>query len=113
MPGPRPLYSQRLAERRAEIARSERRHRVLGYCKLAVVPGGAALIWLALLNRSISIVWVLLPAALLTVLLVLHERVLRHQQRLHRAERYFEKCLARLDGNWPGTGEPGDRSLAA
>jgi hypothetical protein len=40
-----------------------------------------------------------------------HERVLRHQERLKRAERYFEKALARLDGNWPGTGEPGDRYL--
>src|SRR5882672_797887 len=113
MPDPRPLYSQRLAERRAEIARSEHRHRILGYGKLAVFAGGAALVWLALLNRSISIIWVLIPAALLAGLLVTHERVLRHQERLHRAERYFEKALARLHGNWPGTGEPGDRYVNA
>ncbi len=111
MPAPRPVYVQRLAERRAEIARSERRHRILGYCKLVAVAFVAALIWLALLNRSISIVWVLIPAALLIGLLVTHERVLRRQERLHRAERYFEKALARLDGNWPGTGEPGERYL--
>src|SRR5260370_39962073 len=113
MSDPRSLYSQRLEERRAGIARSERRHRILGYCKLAALAGGAALIWLALLNRSISIVWALVPAALLVALFVLHERVLRRQQQLHRAERYFQKALARLDGNWPGTGDPGDRHLYA
>ncbi len=111
MSGPRPLYSQRLAERRAGIARSEQRHRMLGYCKLAAVAAGAALIWLALLNRALSIIWVLIPAGLLIGLVMLHERVLRQQERLRRAERYFEKALARLDGNWPGAGEPGDRYL--
>src|SRR5512136_1693971 len=103
MPDPRPLYSQRLAERRVEIAHGEQRHRILGYCKLVSVAGGAALVWLALLNHSISIIWALIPAALLAGLLVLHERVLRRHERLRRAERYFEKALARLDGKWPGT----------
>ena len=111
MPDPRPVYSQRLEERRVDISRSEHRHGVLGYCKLAVVVGGAVVVWLALLNRSISIIWALIPAALLAGLAMFHERVLRHQERLKRAERYFEKALARLDGNWRGTGEPGDRYL--
>jgi hypothetical protein len=106
-----PYYSQRLEERRVDISRSEHRHGVLGYCKLAVVVGGAVVVWLALLNRSISIIWALIPAALLAGLAMFHERVLRHQERLKRAERYFEKALARLDGNWRGTGEPGDRYL--
>ena len=109
MSDPRAAYSQRLAERRAEIARGEQRHRILGYCKLVVVACGVVLVWLALLNRSISIVWVLIPAALLAALAIFHERVLRHQERLGRAVSYFEKALARLNGHWPGTGEPGDR----
>jgi hypothetical protein len=111
MSDPRPTYSQLLAERRVDTSRVERRHRILGYCKLAVVVGGAVLVWLALLNRSISIIWALIPAALLAGLAMFHERVLRQLERLKRAERYFEKALARLDGNWPGTGEPGDRYL--
>src|SRR5216683_2043201 len=102
MPDPRLVYSQRLAERRVDIAHGEHRHRILGYCKLAAVAGGAVLVWLALLNRSVSIIWALIPAVLLAGLLVLHERVLRRQDRLRRAERFFEKALARLDGNWPG-----------
>ena len=111
MSDPRPVYSQLLEQRRVDIAHDEHRHRILGYCKLAVVVGGAALVWLALLNRSISIIWALIPAALLAALAMFHERVLRHQDRLRRAEHFFEQALARLDGNWPGTGEPGDRYL--
>src|SRR5678810_1112013 len=103
MPDPRSVYSQRLEERSVDIRRVERRHRILGYCKLAVVVGGAAVVWLALLNRSISIIWALIPAALLAGLAMFHERVLRQRERLKRAERYFEKALTRLDGNWPGT----------
>jgi len=109
MPDPRPAYSHRLEERRADIALSERRHRILGYGKLAAVAIGAVLVWSALLNRSLSIIWALIPAVLLAALAITHERVLRRQDRLRRAERYFEKALARLDGNWTGAGEPGDR----
>ena len=111
MSDPRAVYSQLLEQRRVDIAHDEHRHSILGYCKLATVVGGTALVWLALLNRSISIIWALIPAALLAALAMFHERVLRHMERLRRAERFFEKALARLDGNWPGTGEPGDRYL--
>ena len=66
---------------------------------------------IALLYQAISIVWALLPAALFVALAVLHEHVLRLLDRRRRAERYFEKALARLDGKWAGTGETGDRYL--
>src|SRR5260370_27745808 len=113
MPDPRSVYSKRLEERRVDISRGEHRHRVLGYCKLAVVVGGAVLVWMALLNRSISIIWALIPAALLAGLAMFHERVLRHQERLKRAERYFAKALARLDGNWPATRDSGAPAFVA
>jgi len=91
MSDPRPVYSQLLEQRRVDIAHDEHRHRILGYCKLAVVVGGAALVWLALLNRSISIIWALIPAALLAALAMFHERVLRHMERLRRANASSKK----------------------
>jgi hypothetical protein len=110
MQDPRPVYSRLLAERRADIARREQSHRKLGYCKLAAAASGAVVVWMAL-SHAVSIVWVLLPAVLLVTLSVLHEHVLRRVSRRQRAERYFEKALARLDGKWAGTGETGDRYL--
>ena len=109
---PREVYSRLLEERRAEIARREKRHRTLGYLKVAsaVAMGGA--LWMALVHIA-SIYWVLLPAAVLAALSVFHEYLLRQLERRRRAERYFERALARLDGNWPGTGEAGERYLDA
>jgi hypothetical protein len=108
---PRPIYSGLLEQRRAEIARLERRHRTLGYYKLAAAVGGVLIVWAALLNRAISILWILVPIALLVAFSVTHEVLLRRLDQRRRAERYFEKALARLDGKWAGTGESGDRYL--
>ncbi len=107
---PRQVYSQLLQDRRTEIARSERRHRLLGYGKVALAACGAGTLWIALLH-IISIVWVLVPVALVAALAVFHEHLLGLLERRRRAERYFERALARLDGTWAGTGEAGDRYL--
>ena len=106
---PRTLYTQRLAERRAGIARQEQHHRMLGRGKLAMAACGIALVWLALAQDAFSILWVLVPVAAFALLVVIHERLLKELERRRRAARFFEKALARLDGNWAGTGEAGDR----
>jgi hypothetical protein len=108
-PDPRSIYNERLAARRAEIAQHERRHRQMGHLQLAVAASAVALVWLALARNAFSILWVLVPAAGFTALVVLHEQVLHALERRRRAARFFEKALARLDGNWAGTGETGER----
>jgi hypothetical protein len=108
-PDPRILYTERLAERRAEIAHRQQRHRRLGHGKLGMAACGVALVWLALTQNAFSVLWVLVPIAGFVLLVVLHEKLLKDLERRRRAERFFAKALARLDGNWPGTGESGDR----
>jgi len=107
MEDPRLIYSQRLVERRSELAWRERRHRLLGYVQLAVVAGGLAMVWLALAYHSFSILWVLVPAAVFVILMLVHDRLLRIAAVRRRAVEYFERALARLDGNWAGAGESG------
>ena len=77
MQDPRPIYSQRLEERRAELAWRERRHRLLGYVQLAVVAAGLAMVWLALAYHSFSILWAFVPAAVFVTLMLVHDRLLR------------------------------------
>jgi hypothetical protein len=108
-PDPRILYTERLAERRAGIAHHQRLHRRLGHGKLGMAACGVALIWLALAQGAFSILWVLGPIAGFVALVVIHEKLLRELERRKRAARFFEKGLARLDGNWAGTGEAGER----
>ncbi len=105
---PRSVYSQLLSERRAGIAAEERRHRLLGYARLALALGAVVLIWLSLASHALSIAWVILPGAVFGALMLLHDRLLKRLERLRRSARYFEKALARLDGAWIGSGETGD-----
>jgi hypothetical protein len=107
---PRFVYSRLLEERRADIASRERRHRTLGYGRLAAVTAAAAVVWLALTGQ-LSIVWITVPIAFFAVLVVIHDHLLRILERRRRALRFFERALARLDGKWAGTGDPGDRYL--
>ena len=111
MTDPRQAYAALLAERRADILFRERRHASLGYGRLAAAVCAAVILWLALVSRSLSIAWVLVPVAAFAALVVIHDRLLRRLDRVRRAVRYFEKALARLDGTWEGTGESGDRYL--
>jgi hypothetical protein len=110
-PDPRSTYSQLLAERQVEIAARERRHRALGYWRLAAAACGVAIVGMALFQGSVSVLWAAIPAAVFVALAVQHERLLRVLERRRRAARFFERGLARLEGRWAGTGEPGDRYL--
>jgi len=109
---PREVYSRLLAERRAEIARRDKHHRMLGYLKVASAVLVGLTLWMALVHMF-SVFWVVLPAALLAGLSIFHEHLLRQLERRRRAQRYFERALARLDGNWADTGEAGERYLDA
>ena len=111
MTDPRQAYTALLSERRAEIRVRERRDASLGYGRLAAAVSAAVILWLALVSRSLSIAWILVPIAVFAALVVIHDRLLRRLDRVRRAARYFEKGLARLDGAWEGTGESGDRYL--
>src|SRR5436190_5997379 len=111
MQDPRPVYAQLLEQRRADIARRELRHRMLGYCQLVMAACGVAIVAASLLYQALSILWAVVPVVAVITLAVIHDHLLRLLERRRRAERYFEKALARLDGNWTGTGEAGDRYL--
>ncbi len=108
---PRAVYTRLLEERRAAIADEDRRHRLLGYARLAVAVTAVVIVWMSLASRLFSIAWALVPAAIFAVLLVVHDRLLKRLERRRRAERFFEKALARLDGQWVGHGESGDSYL--
>jgi hypothetical protein len=110
-PDPRSTYHQLLSDRRSALARLQERHRTLGYAKLATAGIALLLIWLSLARGTFSIVWVLVPIAAFAILVVVHGGLLQVIERVKRSERYFEASLERLDGNWSGAGEPGERYL--
>jgi hypothetical protein len=108
---PRHAYEQLVAQRRAEVAGLERRHRALGYWRLAVAAAALALVAAALVSGRFSIAWVMLPVAAFAFLMVLHDRLLRALELRRRAVGWLERALARLDGSWAGSGDTGERYL--
>ena len=97
-------YSGRLESARGQLSRLDRRHRALGYAKLII--GLATLIvavWLLKFHAR-YIAFFLVPAAGYVVLAILHERVIRARRRSSRIIAFYERGLARLGDNWPGTG---------
>ena len=107
--GPRQRYARRLLSLRGEQARAERRHRTLGRWKLIFAALALVLFGLALGLRSVSMLLVLVPVAVIVLLEILHERVEKDMQLRSRALGFYERGVARLDDRWMGTGETGER----
>ena len=108
---PRQAYQTRLEARRAAVARLDERHRTLGNVRLLVFVIGGVLAWLAWGRHAVSPFWLALPLAAFAVLVVAHERVLRGRKAAQRSVAHYEKAVARLDGQWAGRGETGERFL--
>jgi MutS domain V len=103
---PRQVYSLLLKTRRADLAQCERWIRLHSYLQLATIFGALAVI-IPALNAVLSIAWEGVPAAIFLALFVSRDRLIQFSEKHRRAVRYFESGLARLDGGWAGTGEPG------
>jgi hypothetical protein len=109
-PDPRSTYSRLLAERKQAVTAGELFHRRLGYAQLAVAAVAVLVVWAAL-ARGFTIAWTAIPIAGFVALLIVHDRALGDLERRRRAVRFFENALARLDGDWAGRGESGDRFI--
>jgi MutS domain V len=108
---PKSEYSARLEALRVAQSHLDRRHKSLGRVNLAIALAGLVVIVLALDSRSVSILWVLVPAAGLVISETVHTRALRALQKCRRSNAFYERGLAHLDNRWMGTGETGERFL--
>jgi hypothetical protein len=110
MNDPAAVYVELRSRREEEISRLNRSHAKLGYARLATVACAVLAAWGAL-SRGFSILWILVPLGAFVALMVAHERLLRQLERQRRAQRFFDRGLARLRGDWAGHGETGERYL--
>ncbi len=107
---PRAEYTRRLGERRDAAAERERTHAITGNSRVAVVVGGVVVAVLVFAAGWLPPGWLALPVAVFLGLSVWHQRVTRALRRARRASTYYERGLARLDGDWSG-GDEGRRFL--
>jgi hypothetical protein len=111
--GPLEIYRQCLEARRAALARWQARHVQLGNARLALLVTGAVLAYLVFGRGALPLALLAVPLAAFVALVIWHDRVLQARRRAERAVSFYEQGLARLTDTWPGTGETGERFLAA
>ncbi|GMV93135.1 MAG: DNA mismatch repair protein MutS [Candidatus Hydrogenedentota bacterium] len=75
--------------------------------RLAVFVLALVLAWLTFGMKLASPWWLVAPALGFAVLVVAHDYALRARTRADAAVSYYERCIARLEGNWAGKGLPG------
>jgi hypothetical protein len=106
---PEAEYQRRIQVLQTQLIPLNRRHAVLGYSKVSLLfVGLVVLIWI-ITSKYISTYWVLAPILLFVFLEILHERVVRAMDRIARATKFYERGIARINDQWAGTGEAGDR----
>jgi hypothetical protein len=101
-----------LVENQARMERERRRHQWLGYAKVAVFLAGAIAAAVLLRTRGLLSL-LLIPVAIFVVLVVVHDRVIRRLGKYERVTEFYARGLARLEDQWAGTGESGDRFFDA
>jgi fatty acid desaturase len=99
-------YRERLAARRADAERLDRRHATLAWVRLGIFFVAVALVFV--FGRT-SAPWLALPILAFVPLLFVHARVLNGRDRSTRAAAFYERGCARLTHAWQGSGERGER----
>lgn len=108
---PRLEYTRRLADRRADEARLERRHAGLSYTRLGLFAVLLVLLWLVFVTPVVPAWSLAVPVVLFVPLAFHHETVLRRKRRAGRSAAFYEYGLARVDDDWAGKGSDGLRFL--
>jgi hypothetical protein len=99
-------YRQRMSARATVVAVHERRHAHLAWWRFVIFASGVAL--MVRLGRP-GLPWLLVPSLAFVVAAIVHAFVLNARDRAARAVTFYERGLRRLNDEWIGTGETGDR----
>jgi hypothetical protein len=102
-------YQSRLAQRRAVAEQQQRLYRSIGNARLGVGIAGVIQAFFVFGETLISPLWLVLPVVLFWALVVAHAKVEERLARATRAAAFYERGIGRLENQWMGKGEPGER----
>lgn len=103
---PQHEYERRRAHWRGQEAALAGRDRLFVAVRLTLLIAGIAALALAVSGR-VSPWWVAAAVAGFGATVLIHDRALQAARQAARAARFYELGLARLAGEWPGTGDDG------
>jgi hypothetical protein len=107
---PRAEYRRRADRQQARAAEAGRLEETISRARLGVALVAVLLATLAGLGR-LSWWWLVVPSAVFLVLRGYHAHVRRRRHRAEQGRAFYERGLARLDGEWAGAGTHGARFL--
>ncbi len=105
----RQAYQDGLARATTDQSHWQRRARLVSNARLVCFVAFALIGWLAFGTHQLHGAWTLIPASVFVVLIILHDRLLRQQERAGRIRLFFEDGIARLEDVWAGRGDAGER----
>jgi hypothetical protein len=103
------VYQEGLAQAKLDESRWRTRARGVSNARLACFVLLVGVGWLAFGTHQLERAWILAPATAFVALIIVHDRLLRHEDRTQRIRRFFEDGLARLEYSWAGRGDAGER----
>jgi hypothetical protein len=103
-------YADQLVRLKALQNADRRRDRLFGLAKLALAAGAIAAAVL-LIRHTLMLPPLIVLACAFVVLFVWHEKVLERMRRRARTAAYYEAGMARLQDEWRGRGETGERYI--
>jgi len=108
---PHSEYTQRLALRRAEVARLDHIDLRVSNLRLVVFLAGVGIWWFVVRPGYVSSWWLLCPLVMFGALVLYHETVRRQKRLAKRSVQFYERGLARIEDRWEGSGTPGREFL--
>lgn len=104
-------YARRRAAILIEEARFNRRSNALIASKFTAIALTVVAAVALVKYAPGSLLYLVLPVALILLLFVLHEKVLQSLGRSARLKNFYDAGISRLEDRWAGTGETGGRFL--
>ncbi len=101
-------YSQRLLLRRAALNHEQQRSRKIWFWRRVVFAVIPLMIILAF-EKVVAWPMIAAPVIVFIALMAIHQRIHAAVARLERAVKFYERGVARLEDNWSGGGETGER----
>jgi hypothetical protein len=102
-------FNARLARFRAEEQSFNKQFIRIGNVRLILAVVGIVLAWFVFSRQSVSAWWLLAPIVPFIALVIWHQTVVRARTRATRAAGFYDRALARLNDEWMGRGNTGER----
>ncbi len=104
-------YEKRLEARRQTHQKLRRQDDRAANLRTALFLTGLLAAWTVFGGWQVPLQFLLIPVGLFLAAVFYHESIQRKLRSAQQAIQYYERCLKRLEGEWPGDGPAGDEFL--